>query len=226
MHKRIKLMFVLLALVIIFGTIIFAIKSTTIHAEVVTGAMMNNHDGIYCISTGIGAENDILCSPEQYVAYTGDKDFSRTDALFIVVYERKIFFPFQQKVISIKKYMDEWDDAIHSRIIPNKTYYRLVQEDFQCVDNKKGVLTRIYEKYESGNTQMILIADNFVTPYFENINSAKNWIRKSKKGLQLRPFTIVSDNVLSKWKCEAYNPTNEYSINSPQGLTYEELLRK
>lgn len=73
---------------------------------------------------------------------------------------------------------------------------------------------------------MKLVADNVVTPYFDSINSAKDWINRKGNSLQLKPLTIVSDNVLSKWKQEGYVPTAEYYADSPQGLTYEALVKK
>jgi len=124
------------------------------------------------------------------------------------------------------KYKDPWNDAIHKRIIPNKTYYRLVDEDFTSIDNRQSILIRIYECYQSGDSQMKLTADIFVAPYFDNINSMKEWMKRKNNNLKLKPLTIVSDNVLNKWKRECYVPTIEYSSDSPQGLTYEELLEQ
>lgn len=223
--KRKNIIIFLILLVIVTGVIIVINSFSVILAEVATGVAIarGENEEKYWITTRIGGENKISCSKEQYDNYRGDTDVGSTDAVFVVIYERKLFIPSQQKVILVKKYKDHWNDELHKRIIPDKTYYRLVQEDFTSIDNRKSVLTRVYECYKSGNSQMNLVADNFVTPHFDNINSIKEWMRQKNNNLQLKPLTIVSDTVLNKWKQEDYTPTIEYSDNSPEGLSYEEL---
>jgi hypothetical protein len=225
MLKRTKLIIFLTALVIVTGIVIFVNSFSAILADVATGYAIDRNEQKYWVTTGIGGENTISCSKEQYDKYTGDTDIGRTDTLFVVIHERKLLIPSLQKVIQVKKYKDHWNDELHKRIISNKTYYRLVQEDFTNIDNRQSILTRVFEGYQSGDSQMKLIADNFVTPYFDNINSIKEWMNQKNNNLQLKPLTIVSDNVLNKWKQEDYVPTIEYSANSPQGLTYEELMK-
>lgn len=226
MFKKRKLIIFLIVLVIIIGIFILANSFSTILAEVATGSAEDRNEQNYWVTTGIGGENKISCSKEQYDKYIGDTDIGRTDTLFVVIYERKLLIPSQQKVIQVKKYKDDWNDALHKRIIPNKTYYRLVQEDFTSINNRQSILTRLYECYQSGDSQMKLVADNIVTPYSDNISSAKDWINRKTNDLQLKPLTIVSDNVINKWKQEDYVPTIEYYANSPQGLTYEELIKQ
>jgi hypothetical protein len=224
--KKNKLILILFAWTLIIGVAIFANSFSTVLAEVATGSATNLNTQIYWVTTGIGGENKIRYSKEQYDKYGGDTDWGRTDTLFVVIYEKNLLIHSKQKVLVVKKFKDRWNELLHKRIIANKTYYRLVQEDFGIVNNKHCVLTRLYECYQSGDSQMNLIADNFITPYFENINSAKDWIGKNNKELQLKSLTIVSDSVLNKWKHEGYTPTNEYFENSPEGLTYEELIKK
>lgn len=218
---------ILLSVSIIAACVIIVINNfSVLHAEVATGVRRDSKNDKYWITTGIGGENDILCSKEFYDKYRGDIDFGSTTTLFIVVYENKLLIPSRKKVVQIKKYKEDWDNETHTRIIPNKTYYRLVQEDLTSIDKRKSILTRIYEYYHPENGQMLLVADTFVTPYFDNINSLKEWMKRKNNNLQLRPLTIVSESVLNKWKEENYIPTNEYTIHSPQGLTYENLLNK
>lgn len=216
---------ILLSVSIIAICLVIVINSfEVLHAEVATGVRRDSINDKYWITTGTSGENIILCSKELYDKYGGDIDFGSTTTLFIVIYESKLLMPSQKKVIQVMKYKEDWDDEIHSRIIPNKTYYRLVQEDMTSIDNTTSILTRVYECYRPENSQMLLVADSFVTPYFDNINSMKEWMKKKNNNLQLRPLTIVSESVLNKWKDEDYMPTFEYTINSPQGLTYENLM--
>jgi hypothetical protein len=226
--KRRKLIIFLIALVIGIGIgiVIFANGFSTILAEVATGSAIDRNEQKYWVTTGVGGANKISCSQEQYDKYAGDTSIGRTDTLFVVIYERKLLIPSQQKVIQVKKFKVYWNDALHKRIIPNKTYYRLVQEDFTSINNRKSIIIRLYECYQSGDSQMKLVADNIVTSYFDNINSAKDWIKRKNNNLQLKPLTIVSDSVLNKWKQEDYVPTIEYYASSPQGLTYEELMKQ
>lgn len=223
MLKRTKLIIFLIVLAIVTGKVIFANSFSTILAEVATGYAIDRSEQKYWVTIGTGGENRISCSKEQYDKYIGDADIGRTDTIFAVIYEKKQLVPSQQKVIQVKKYKEHWNDALHKRIIPNKTYHRLVQEDFTSIVNRQSIFTRVYECYQYGDSQMKLVADNFITPYFDNINSIKEWMKQNNNDLQLKPLTIVSDNVLHKWKQEDYVPTIEYSDNLPQGLTYEEI---
>ncbi|MCB2299309.1 hypothetical protein [Clostridium tagluense] len=224
--KRSKLTLIIFVSIMIIGVTLFVNKNSMVLAEVATGSAIERNEKNYWITTGIGGQNKIGCSKEQYDKYTGDTDLGMRDTLYVVIYERKLLIHSQQKAIVVKKFKDDWNEVLHKRIIPNKTYYRLVQESFESINNRHGVVTRLYESYQSGDSQMKLVADNLSTPYFNDINSAKEWIIKNNKGLQLKPLTIVGDSVLNKWKQEGYTPAIEYSVNSPKGLTYEELLKK
>lgn len=109
--KTRKLIVCLIALVIIVGIAVFANSFQVVDAEVATGAAIDGNE--YWVTAGAGGENRISCSKEQYDEYTDNADFGGTDALFVVIYERKPLIPSQKKVIQVKKFKDDWDDALH-----------------------------------------------------------------------------------------------------------------
>lgn len=224
MLKRLQIL-LLFILFTIIACIIFNSSNSNIHAEIANGTITYSNEQKYWITTGTAGEHQIFCPKEHYDTYMSGGDFGRTDTISIVIYEQNPFISSWNKVIQILKYKDPWNEDLHRNIIPDKTYYRLIEEDFINVDNRKSIIIRIYESYPSDFSQMQLTAETFVTPHFDNISSAKEWLIKNKDSLELKPLTIVSDSVLIKWEEEKYIPTVEYTELSPKGLTYDDLLR-
>lgn len=227
LSNKVKLIFTLFILIIIASSI-FIINSSSIVAEEVTGAGTDSRGTYYSINTGIAAGKELFCTEEQYYKLksgNAEEGIGRTDNIFIVIYKEKKFISSKPKVIDVKKYEDTLYEKLCLRIIPNKTYYRLIDEDYEWVTNKNGVFTRIYGVYRPEQNQMRLMTENIITPYFEDINLAKKWIEKNhKQKLQLKPLTIVDEKVMNKWDEEGYEPVVEYTKNSPKGLTYEDLI--
>ena len=206
------------AYLVILGT------STGILAAQATGYAISEREQEYWITTGAASENRIACTKEQYYEHTGDPDTGRTDTLYLAIYEQNQLIPSKQKIIKVRKFKDAWDDSIHKRILKGTTYYRLVEEALEKADDRHSVFSRLYECYYKDASQMVLGIESMVTPYFDDVKAAKEWIlNNNAEALKLKPLTIVDAKVASNWGKQGYKAVTEYSDESPEGLTYESI---
>lgn len=206
------------AYLVILGT------STGILAAQATGYAISQREQEYWITTGAASENRIACTKEQYYEHAGDPDTGRTDTLFLAIYEQNKLIPSKQKIIKVQKFKDAWDESIHKRILKDATYYRLVEESLEKADDRHAVFSRLYECYNKDASQMVLGIESMVTPYFDDVKSAKEWIlNNNAEALKLKPLTIVDAKVASNWEKQGYKTVMEYSGEAPEGLTYESI---
>lgn len=114
-------------------------------------------------------------------------------------------------------------------LIPNVKFHVLTDEYFenkQKDNSNVSILVRKYWVYD-GTEDHNWIAPSTCMIATEKVSEIKalreNLVRKSPESLRLLPNTIVSEQVLCKWKSEGYEPKYEYYEECPTGLTYKEL---
>jgi hypothetical protein len=113
------------------------------------------------------------------------------------------------------------------KIIDKRIYYVLEKEEFEKNGNNGGALVRIYSCYDGLNNQEYAHTVRFTVEGASSLSDVKSRLRANsdKKSLQLKPHTIVSPDIIKQWNMEGYSPIYEYYKESPEGLTYENLLK-
>ncbi len=177
---------------------------------------------LYKEDPGVGK---MKCTKEHYDELY---DVERNDTLYIAIYERKSSLLWSElKAVKLRKFKVNLDDSTHKNIVTNLTYYRLIDEVLTSVNKDNSLFTRVYECYGLDSDKMVLQTTEDLTPYFSNLSSAKEWLKRNKPvQLKLRGNTIVGQELLKRWEDEGYVPEFEYTKESPKGLTLEKLIEK
>lgn len=178
---------------------------------------------LYKEDPGVGK---MKCTKEHYDELY---DVERNDTLYIAIYERKSSLLWSElKAVKLRKFKVDLNDSTHKNIVTNGIYYnRLIDEDLTSVNKDNSLFTRVYECYGLDSDKMVLQTTGALTPYFSNLSSAKEWLKKNDPvQLKLRGNTIVDQGLLKRWEEEGYVAEFEYTKESPKGLTLEKLIEK
>ncbi|MGI2297262.1 hypothetical protein [Paenibacillus sp. GXUN7292] len=109
--------------------------------------------------------------------------------------------------------------------ITDTMYYRLVDEIIEDIDENYSVFIRLYEKYEHHHNLWSLEPISIIIPKVETIIEGKQIIKEMNSDfLRLLPITIVENEMLNRWKNENYDPSNEFTDESPEGLSIEDVI--
>mgnify|MGYP000844625027 FL=1 len=113
------------------------------------------------------------------------------------------------------------------KIKENIIFYVLQDEYLENNDVKNpnvSELIRVFICYDGVKNQ---IYPNSIVVFFEKTNTIQEFrdslVKKNTGGLKLPPNTIVSSQVLDKWKEQGYNGLSSYTDESPMGLDYSQL---
>ncbi|MEG0772051.1 hypothetical protein [Clostridium sp.] len=112
-------------------------------------------------------------------------------------------------------------------IKPNLIYYVLVDEYLESNDVKNpntSQLIRHFMCYNGVESSIYPYTSTVVSEKVNNIDELrKTLLLDNPEELKLPPNTIVSTDVLNKWKSQNYDDSSSYSDESPKGLTYDEI---
>lgn len=215
--------FVILAAICILSIL----NRPRIMAAVITGAGSDSANDTHTILIGLGGQIEIPCTQKQFSEVLSDSYSFARDTIPLAVYEAAFLSKEPKRILEVISFQDTAYSHLDIDSAPNEVYYRLINEDFVTTTKDYGVFFRIYKCFEPMRDRGKLDAQLIITPYFDNINSAKEWIKKKdKNNLQLWPRTIVEKDVIDKWDSEGYSADFEYTDASPKGLSFEKLQFK
>ncbi len=195
------------------------ITKNTIVAEQVYGSSNCGHD-CYAIITRSSKE---IPSTYEIVGSIGED--SRLDTSFIIVYEQKKWFSNQTRFIKLLKFQRTFTEEDYASYT-SLDYNKLISESIDAIGGDHLVMTRVYEIHHKDTSTIDLLPESIITPALSNSRDVKAWIASNDPTfLNLKPLTVVDSELLSQWNQEEYIPKFEYSINSPKGLTFEQVVK-
>ncbi|MEF2248805.1 hypothetical protein [Paenibacillus sp. IITD108] len=150
-------------------------------------------------------------------------DNSNMNIDYVVIYQENKWFKEQRKLLKIMRLEREFPDFDFE--ITDTMYYRLVDEIIEDIDENYSVFIRLYEKYEHHHNLWSLEPISIIIPKVETIIEGKQIIKEMNSDfLRLLPITIVENEMLNRWKNENYDPSNEFTDESPEGLSIEDVI--
>lgn len=149
-------------------------------------------------------------------------DNSNVNIDYVVIYQENKWFKESRKFRKIIRFERDFPDLEY--VTTDTMYYRLVDEVIENIDDDHSVFIRLYEKYEQYHNLWSLEPMSIIIPKVETIIEAKELIKDINSDfLRLLPITIVDNEMLIRWKNEKYIPSEEYTMESPRGLTIEDI---
>lgn len=119
------------------------------------------------------------------------------------------------------------EDIEEYKVKPNVIFYVLEDEYLENNDMKNpkvSKLLRVFTCYDGIENQIYPYSITIFFNRTDSIQELRNDIfLKFPSTLKLPPNTIVSSQVLKKWKLQDYDGLGNYSDESPIGLTYSKI---
>ncbi|WP_211746570.1 hypothetical protein [Paenibacillus sp. Marseille-Q4541] len=180
------------------------------------------------LNTEMSLQMTIHLSDRETVLISYDKENSE---VYLQVHTKKEVrsYKVRDNGDEVTPQFDQWIEQGPYQSISGVTYHILLDEYLENDDPDNpdvSILHRSYYAYSQDNNsyhyQYSIALDKVA-----NISEAKAKLAADTKGngnsLQLLPNTLISPKVTRQWKEEGYQPSQEYSAESPAGLTYKEI---
>lgn len=144
---------------------------------------------------------------------------------YVVVYQENKWFKQHRKVLKIMRFERDFPEVKYE--IADTMYYMLVDEIIEEIDANHSVFIRLYEQYEQNHNLRMLEPVSTIIPNVQTIIEGKQIIKENNpEFLKLLPITIVDNEILNRWKNEKYDPINEYTMESPEGMSIQDGRRE
>ena len=193
-------------------------NKTIIKSDKVWGESRSRHQDAYNI---LNTKQEEIPSTLNQINDMADNSFVNVD--YLVIYEENKWNKDKRNVLKILRFERAFPDF--NLQTTDTMYYRLVDEIIEDIDEKHSVFIRLYEKYEQDHNLWSLEPISIIIPKVESIIEGKQKIKeKNADFLTLLPITIVEDDLLKRWESENYVPSYEYTEESPEGLTIEDII--
>ena len=218
MKKRIYAALSVILIIAVATTVYFELNKQVLKAERVWGTGIDRQLNKYYI---LNSDYSEIRSTSEHFAQMQDNSYVNID--YSVVYEQNKWLSSRKKALKLLRFEIPFpEDELQQA---DTMYYKLLDESIDQLDDNYTVFTRLYAKYEQNHHLFGLEPLSIVIPRVDSVREARSHIQSNKpEFMKLPPLTAVETNVKETWSKDNYIPNTEYSMQSPEHLSVQNII--